>query len=230
MIDFTAGCFSRFPTAWACKHNEELAPKITRSTLSVIMALGVALVAVTVSAFAVIDTAVVIAAAASGAAVAQVPLPENALAQMLDATGHSGELTGTGFAALLVDSVPDDLLGTLVLAQVLDGSLTVLLGALAVFATIRLIVGKLKWRELAALTTAAGVLLLVGSLVAQALSSSSGEDLAIVLFASDGSPWTEPGFFSGFDFTLPATGALLALLGMAFWSSARFARDADGVV
>ena len=106
---------------------------------------------------------------------------------------------------------------------------TVLLAVAVGVAAVGVLTGRLRWGLLSWLTVGGGAVLAIGSPVSQVLLKSAAESLSFYLQPA-GADWYEPGFLAGIDFGGTLSGLVILLLGWAFRTGARFARDADGVV
>ncbi|WP_315106713.1 hypothetical protein [uncultured Microbacterium sp.] len=158
-----------------------------------------------------------------------IPLPDEAVISVLAGAKGSPTLGGTTFAEVSLSGVPKDLIEDVIVAHVAAAVPSLALAAILIFASAALIVGRLHWGVLSALTIAGGAVLAGGALVAELMTRSAADGLSVWMLAED-TEWFEPGFTAGLDYTVIVAGLVILALGLAFRVTARMARDADGVV
>lgn len=207
----------------------DLYPRLRRTVLSSLVSAVAVIGAAGFALVAVIDSVGVFTESADGRVRASIPIPDQWIDTALNGTGAEVQNAGTGFADVAAAGVPAEITGDFLLAQTVSLVLAVLLAGIVGFAAISTLAGRLRWGLLSWLTITGGAVLTVGSMLTQALSSTAAENLAIWMLPA-GDSWLEPGFLAGLDFTVPLTGIALVVLGAAFRGSARYAREADGVV
>ncbi|MGV8881592.1 MAG: hypothetical protein ACOH19_05520 [Rhodoglobus sp.] len=178
---------------------------------------------------AAIDAVSAISDAGQARVAAHIPIPDAALMGVLAQANGQPENSGTAFADVIASSVPAEIANAFIAAQLASLFTAVTLALLVAIAAIGTLSGRLRWGLLSWLTLAGGAVLAVGSVVSQALATTAAEDLAIWMLPGD-TGWLEPGFLAGIDFTGAVAGVVIMILGWAFRGSARYARDAEGVV
>lgn len=164
-----------------------------------------------------------------GELTAAVPLSAEAVGQLSGSWRAEAVISSPGYAEVTVGGVDAEILSAANEALWLGLGTTAVLAVIALSIAIALFAGRLRWKRLALLTTLGGAALTVMSLVSQSFSTTVGEDLSLWLYYQD-DHWTEPGFLAGIDFVPVAVGLALVAIGVSLSISARYARDAEGVI
>jgi hypothetical protein len=211
------------------KHDGASSPTLRRSVFSTVVSLVTLVGAACFGLLSALDTANTISSAGDGRVSASIPVPDAALSGALSAAAGATRLSGTTFVEVSVSDVPSGISSSFVLGHAIGLVAVLALALIVVVTALGTVAGRMRWGLLSGLMIMGGTLMGVGAVLSQLLLSSAAEDLSVWLLSAE-DPWLEPGLFAGIDSTGVVAGAAFVVLGLAFRASARFARDADGVV
>ena len=165
-----------------------------------------------------------------GAVTVSIPLDASVTTAIVDGwSGIDASPSGTALVPVVVSDLPTIAASELLAAQTISFVGYLLAGLVGVAVSVLLLARRLRWRLLAPVAVATGLVLAAATFVSQLLTKSAAETLSSIAQA-DLDTWTEPGFGSGWDQVPVAAWLLVAATGVLFATAGRLARDADGLV